>query len=175
MYIMTKRSRKNIKRRQSHKKRSTQRRKYLGGACGCGKSFFSGGAKMQKGGYGPASWQGFPSTGGSNISYPLNNHIQDPTNPEVIGTARLESSTVPIKPLGNFFGGKRRKTMKRKLRNKRMLGGSNAVTPDIQNNSTAAVSSGVSTLLGSIPGVNPAPYVQPVGNMFTNPHNPMLV
>lgn len=101
MYIMTKQSKKQLKRRQS-KKRSTQKRKYLG-------------------------------------------------------------------------AGRRRKSMKRNLRNKRMLGGHNAITPPIPYSFPSTISSSISTIFGSNQAVNPAHYIQPIGDPLRNLNNLPLV
>lgn len=189
---MTKRHQK-----KSHKKRATYKRKTIRGGCGCNGGSqtttpqsvtVGGGAKLQKGGYGPASWQAFPSTDiDTNVAYKVNDYMHDPNNPSVDQASRLAPSwSAGMIPFGkiSMFGGKRgkknnknkknKKSSKKSLKKSNMMRGGGAVTPSFTNNTYSDMQSGVNTIFG-IPGISPAVYSQHVDNVYTNPHNPMLV
>jgi len=155
------------KKTQKNKKNTKKYRLYkVGGGCGCNndlKPWIGGDAEIS----------------GTKIPvYPLNSHEIDPINPNTLISARNLPDIVLVGGKGKKQKKTETKNKTNKKNNKKMKGGDALLgqNPNMPITSFGTTSGAYDfhNIMNFNNSVNPAPYVQPVLNMYGDHNNPLV-
>jgi hypothetical protein len=165
--------------KKTNSKNSIKRRKYKGGDCGCNKTRFTGG-------YGKSIFHSFDEL--PKDSYILPNRYQnDPNDPSAVVSSTNIHNPIFKGSESSFLGGKRKSVRKYTRRNKnkkvkfsrkmKIYKGGNLLgypSNAVFSFGTTPGSSELNNLASKTTPVNPAIYVQPTTNMFSNYNTPLV-